>query len=668
MKKILSLLIILCTGIIHSQIVDIPDPAFKAKLLATTEANHTAWAVAGGYVSVDSNADGEIQVSEAQAIGGLFFENSEISDLTGVEAFTNLTQLHVYQNDLAAIPLGTLTNLIVLACQQNHITELDLTGLTALTTLNCDNNLLTSIDCSGNPALFFLVCGANNISYINVKNGNDDLMPDTYWGENPLEFVCADEGELDTVQIILEGEGMGDVPFSSYCSFTPGGNYNTISGSMTFDGDTNGCGGSDLGFPYVKVNIEGIDVSGATFTGIGGGYTHYTEAGDFTVTPDIDNPSWFAVAPPFVAVSFPDDNNNSTTADFCIASVGSHPEIEVILGANDQIVPGQDSWYWLVYKNNGNVTLSGDVSLAYDESVLDFISASTAPDLQSAGSLTWNYTDLLPFETRHVQVFLNANTPVETPPLNIGDTLDFTATANPTAGDEIPANNTFDFQQTAVASFDPNKKNCLEGESVSTEMIGDYLHYMINFENVGTSEAINVVVKDTLDVSKFDLGSLRVLSSSHPVNAQLNGNVAEFIFQNINLEIGGHGNILLKIKTKDNLAEGDEVENKAHIFFDYNHPVETNEARTVFEMLSVGGHGRDESVSVYPNPSHAVFNIAAGDEIRSVRLYDIQGRLLLTKFPDDNVARLDLSDRQAGIYFIKVITDDGFSVAKIIKK
>ena len=58
-----------------------------------------------------------------------------------------------------------------------------------------------------------------------------------------------------------------------------------------------------------------------------------------------------------------------------------------------------------------------------------------------------------------------------------------------------------------------------------------------------------IVLKDVIDEAKFDMGSLQMIESSAPVYTRINNNVAEFIFQNINLKgKGGRGHILLKLK------------------------------------------------------------------------------------------------------------------------
>ena len=96
---------------------------------------------------------------------------------------------------------------------------------------------------------------------------------------------------------------------------------------------------------------------------------------------------------------------------------------------------------------------------------------------------------------------LNLNAPTEIPPVNINDELVFTSTINPISGDETASDNVFNLNQIVVGSYDPNDKTCLEGTTISPTKIGDYLHYLIRFQNSGTAPATNIVVKDMIAVS-----------------------------------------------------------------------------------------------------------------------------------------------------------------------
>jgi len=70
--------------------------------------------------------------------------DSHLTDLNGIEEFTNLTHLNCYNNDLTQLPsLDKLVNLEYLDCVDNSLTELpSLDKLVNLKYLNCNNNKL----------------------------------------------------------------------------------------------------------------------------------------------------------------------------------------------------------------------------------------------------------------------------------------------------------------------------------------------------------------------------------------------------------------------------------------------------------------------------------------------------------------------------------------------
>ena len=89
-------------SVANAQIVNIPDANFKVALV--------------GDLAINTNADGEIQVSEAVAYGGTInVASSGISDLTGIEAFTSIEELNCLGNALTSLNVSNnlqLTNLI----------------------------------------------------------------------------------------------------------------------------------------------------------------------------------------------------------------------------------------------------------------------------------------------------------------------------------------------------------------------------------------------------------------------------------------------------------------------------------------------------------------------------------------------------------------------------
>jgi hypothetical protein len=603
-------------------IVYIPDANFKAKLIA---------------LGVDTNTDGEIQFSEALVPTVLDVSNSNIADLTGIEAFTNLATLN---------------------CSINN-----------LTTLNLSSNLiLTSLYFPFNPQL----------QTVFIKNGSDESsnIGSGSWLENflstnnpSLTYICADQNQVANIQSLVSGS----VNVNSYCTTNPGGNYNSISGIIQYDFNSNGCDALDSPASYMALNLSlnAVSLNGSVFTNFNGNYIYNTnQTGTYGLTPNIENPTYFNVTPNPANVNIPVIDNTTTTQDFCITANGVHPDLEIVIAPITPARPGFDAVYKIVYRNKGNTTLSQQygINFFYDENVLDFVSTTFATSSVGSGSLSWDYANLKPFENRSFYVTLNVNSPTETPAVNIGDVLTLTASILPSAGDENTFDNLFQFNQTVVGSYDPNDITCIQGDVVAPSYIGQYLHYVINFENTGTYQAENIVVKTQINPADFDIATLRLMEASHNVATRINGNIIEFIFQTINLDTGGHGNILLKIKTKGNLQTSDIVTNKADIYFDYNFPIETNFANTTFQVLSNSIITIDNSVGVYPNPVNDMVNIKANTAISSIEIYDVQGRIVHKKITNQKTESIDVSAYSNGIYFLRIKTEVGEKVEKIVKK
>ena len=154
MKTLTQLCLIFFTLFAQAEVVNIPDANFKAKLIA---------------VGVDLNKDGQIQLSEAQAVKKLFLFNSSISDLTGIEAFTTLTSLDCSGNQLTKIDISRNTVLTELTCMTNQLHTLDVSRNPALTSLICLQNELTALDVGSNTALAKLNCSANKLTALDIS-------------------------------------------------------------------------------------------------------------------------------------------------------------------------------------------------------------------------------------------------------------------------------------------------------------------------------------------------------------------------------------------------------------------------------------------------------------------------------------------------------------------
>lgn len=815
MKRLL-LSLLLVSAVSQAQIVNIPDANFKARLLAANATNGIARDADSNSMVIDTNGDNEIQQSEALGVYWLAVPESNITDLTGIEAFTNLQRLQAYNNHIVSFSTAGLGNLHSLHLGGNEITTLNVTALTqlnmllvydnplttlffeseptwemfdvsdtlitsldfgtgAITTLNCSHTLLTELDlsemgvvevfCNNNeqltsitigPIAYFLDANSNpnlvsvdltnatgltglqlagsgltsldvsnataleslnisateiasidvsalvnlsgmqaqetqlgmidlnsnpnlclvnfshnpNLTHVFMKNGPEVCGETHDFSNNPnLVYFCTDEAEVLDMVNYFGGLGM-NVNVNTYCTFEPAeGSYSTISGQVRYDLGNDGCDGSDaLPFP-ILLNLASGANGYATATGADGDYIFYLPQGDFTVTPNIENLDYFMINPTSLTLSLPVLDTHIPSMNFCIAPNGVHPDLEVVVAPLVPARPGFPARYLITYRNKGNQVMTQEygVTFFYNENLLDFVSADTTPATAGPGALTWNYADLKPFESRSVEVTLNVNPPTDPEyPVNLDDVLILTAAVLPNAGDETTQDNLSILDQVVVGSYDPNDITCLEGETEDPAQIGEYLHYLVRFENTGTYEAENIVVKEIIDPLKYDIASLQLLGASHDVDVRIKNGIAEFIFKNIQLETGGHGNILLKIKSKPNLVVGDFVKQDANIYFDYNFPVETNDAKTTFQALSAGS-ASDISVAVYPNPVSDKVTLSAATDIDSVELFDVQGRLLQVATASSRETTLDMGTRSAGVYFARVRTQNGAGVVKLVK-
>ena len=646
-------------------------------------------------LTCDNNPLYTLNISNLINLVDLSCSNTQLSTLD-VNMLINLQNLGCGNNPINTLDISNLVHLIGLDCSNNQLSTLDVTHQPNLGQLTCINNqltlldlsnnhvlygayfadnLFTELDFSNNPYLFHCLIQNNpNLNYLNLKNGSNINMGVNLNVNNcpNLTYICTDENEINDLSDFLNLNGITSAQLNSYCSFVPGGGiYNTINGTFTVDYNLNGCDTADYHPNYLKVTLNDAINSGSTFSN-NGSYSFYTQSGNFTLTPQIQN-NYFNVNPVSATLNFPLLDGSTQTQNFCITPNGIHNDLDITIIPLQPAQPGFDALYNIVFKNKGNQTLSGTINFQFNDAILDYITANPIVSSQSLNNLSWNFNNLIPFESRNIYLTLNLNAPTEIPPVNINDELVFTSTINPISGDETASDNVFNLNQIVVGSYDPNDKTCLEGTTISPTKIGDYLHYLIRFQNSGTAPATNIVVKDMIDATKFDINTLQLITTSHPQVTRITGNKVEFIFQGINLpaeqdnEPASHGFIAFKIKTKNNLVLGNSVSNTADIYFDYNFPIITNTATSTFTALGANEF-ENKSVSVYPNPTKNILTITAKENISFIQLFDIQGRLIETKLTTSTEAKFDMSRQLAGIYFVKVCTENGVKIEKIIKQ
>ncbi|MFK5889401.1 MAG: T9SS type A sorting domain-containing protein [Flavobacteriaceae bacterium] len=158
----------------------VPDDNFEAYLEANAMGNGIAndnYATTA-YIKLQTNLD---------------VSNKGITDLTGIEAFTNLQSLVCSNNSLTSLDLTALTSLQNIHCDNNqltsliyaqNVTELDcnhnqLTSLilsNQMFSIDCSYNLLTALDVSANTYIGHVFCNNNQLTSLDMRNGGNTFL------------------------------------------------------------------------------------------------------------------------------------------------------------------------------------------------------------------------------------------------------------------------------------------------------------------------------------------------------------------------------------------------------------------------------------------------------------------------------------------------------------
>jgi uncharacterized repeat protein (TIGR01451 family) len=235
-----------------------------------------------------------------------------------------------------------------------------------------------------------------------------------------------------------------------------------------------------------------------------------------------------------------------------------------------------------------------------------------------------------------------------------------------------------------VDSYDPNDKQAEPGGYAEDHYIeaNTTLEYFIRFQNTGTDTAYNVLLEDPisalLDITTFKLGV-----TSHPCEVEIdeiNGkHVLKFHFKDIDLlpliidEPNSSGFIKFTIDQVPDLAINSRIENKAHIYFDFNEAIITNQTHhtigadfmVVFEnpieeehILNLKG-----DVLIQPNPITDKTLITLPEEYMdqsaTFSMYSADCKLVRNGFFMSGHIWVEKHNLSDGMYFYKIVLGNG---------
>ena len=185
-KLLLAFLFVVQLG--TAQNITIPDSTFKDLLLIsyinyTGDANNFVV-----YPRIDANQDGEISFTEALAVEGLDLGYSNITNLEGLQYFTNVKKISSYYADFSSFYQPTLVNLeqlsLLNSVSSSSTSFIDLSPNINLKKFQCNSVWLTSLDLSANTQLRDLDLYCPALTTLNLSNLSN-LKNMSYLGAMP---------------------------------------------------------------------------------------------------------------------------------------------------------------------------------------------------------------------------------------------------------------------------------------------------------------------------------------------------------------------------------------------------------------------------------------------------------------------------------------------------
>ncbi len=372
--------------------------------------------------------------------------------------------------------------------------------------------------------------------------------------------------------VVVSGSGI-------FCGYNFGYQVNSviISGTVFIDTNNNGVmDAGEIGIPYQYVNVGGY----YAYTDQNGNYSVVVGTGNHTInfTPAGYYVGYTVTTPSSITLTGTTSGNTYGGNNFGIYLPPGSTNLAVIITPHTTVTPGFAAWYDIQVCNIGSNVSGGTLMMIHDPGLV-FNNASPAQASYNAGTqtLTWNVPALTPGQCTSFWVDFSAALS-----LNIGDnTLEFVNLTASNGMDIDLSNNSDSVHQVVTSSWDPNNKlsvatnyNDPNYQVISSVNPNQSIDYTINFQNLGSSPAINISVLDVLSPD-LDANSFMLLGTSHVANVSRTGSNLTFLFPNIMLPdatsnpAASHGYVNFRVNALNGLVAGHVISDHASIYFDF---------------------------------------------------------------------------------------------------
>lgn len=166
----------------------------------------------------DKDSNGKLSQEELDNVEYIVVTGKGISDLKGVENFTNLLQLRCDKNNLTSLDISKNTELYDFDCSENKLTSLDVSKNTRLNSLACAENQLSALNLSSNTSLDQFCCEKNQLTSLDVtKNlvlrnfhcGSNQLTSLDVRQNTKLQAILCEQNKLKNLDVSNNRELMG---------------------------------------------------------------------------------------------------------------------------------------------------------------------------------------------------------------------------------------------------------------------------------------------------------------------------------------------------------------------------------------------------------------------------------------------------------------------------
>jgi len=158
----------------------IPDPAFETALIE---------------LNLDNELDGSVLSDNIDEVMDLILNEKGISDLTGIEGFTNLYNLWLNDNTISEIDLSQNNMVKFIFIENNNLSEIQVNNMPNLEKLEVSGNTISTLDVSTNQQLQFLILDDKTITALDVSNNPELFTLEVR--NNPLDCIKVSQSQLD---------------------------------------------------------------------------------------------------------------------------------------------------------------------------------------------------------------------------------------------------------------------------------------------------------------------------------------------------------------------------------------------------------------------------------------------------------------------------------------